>query len=1191
MKFGKKYLFFLFLFAFLVMFMPLTKAHAAWYLGYAYEDAKVTLGTYNSFNEAKAVITANKLTSTLEKTLFISNNNLVMWADYATVKMDRPKSNGYNRVNGDGDIIVYANANLTGRQTGMAGAWATDAVFIDYNPTYNTIKIKLSGVTGWIKADDRYIVPISENYGASDRLGNGGYGKTNNLPKLLINAGDGIKVRTEPVINTTTEISGAVVHKGERYTFYPSKTVEQNGYKWYYIDYNGTKGYVATQSGWATEERSFIYDSVYFVQNNILRHHAHEGPSHYEAWQYLGEAPFYYPEAGRKVYFLNNNPKAVNNDVDILIAYRYYSFDGIYFYKDFKTLVDDYRAGNYNNAVNAGHPYFSYFQYLPSRAPRHRSDASLIPTMNAQIAAKFTSGLTHERSYYYDIPTGTLLHDPGRESVIYGHADWFVDVASKYGVDPAKVLAAALTESGGGNDRLAIAKNNLFGYGASGQGDTAYQNAKTYNSVKDSIDEYTANLGGNTGYSNIYDWRYRGTHPGNKNSGYKVNYATDPYAGETDTTNAFLNDLNTGRVEENKNTLGIAQNPFTKIYKEPDTTKGVIYETKNYGSGEGLYDMPFIVFDEVEVNGQKFYKVYTDVTLNSNRVIDNTVIYSFSNCYGYIREQDLYVWNKQPELNVSDMEFTQGTDIDLLKGVTAIDYEDGDITSRISLDDSYVNTNRVGEYQATYTVKDNNDFSVSKTVTITIRPTHYPQIYFSDLELGEGQSYDPKEGVTVIDNYFGDLTDRLEVVSNNVNINKIGDYTITYSVTNDDEITATRERTVHVRENAEPVITGENVTVYVDDQINLIDYIRATDREDGNLINSVTTSGTVNTAVVGDYNVTYSVSDSYGHSVSKTIKFSVVEKNFINKDSIFGLTKLEYNPATKLLDIEGHLIIKNMNNKKDSNIKDAMILENEETKAVYVRNISRLTENTPYDIKIDSKYDYTGAWFKDGIDLSSVPEGNYIVYIRSRMGDYEAKVELTDHNYVRKTSKFEVDGRGYRLRVNYYKKAMPIELFIRDNGLISKVDPPTSDNMYNALATIEFKDDKLHIQAVSHSIKADYSENTLIERNLVFENVKTNELYLNTNVGATSKGLYTVTLRVPDGYSKLRAWYDTSIDISTLPKGTYAIIVHTKTDKVDDYGELDNIFNDVNITKTIGDKKYTIKMNREKRFRIELTVE
>jgi len=117
-------------------------------------------------------------------------------------------------------------------------------------------------------------------------------------------------------------------------------------------------------------------------------------------------------------------------------------------------------------------------------------------------------------------------------------------------------------------------------------------------------------------------------------------------------------------------------------------------------------------------------------------------------------------------------------------GATAIDNIDGDITSSIEIVNN-VDINTVGTYTVTYNVSDaagNAATQVTRTVNITPDVT-IPVITLlgeSEVSLELGSIY-TDAGATAIDNIDGDITSSIEIV-NNVDINTVGTYTVTYNV-------------------------------------------------------------------------------------------------------------------------------------------------------------------------------------------------------------------------------------------------------------------------------------------------------------------------------------------------------------------------------------------------------------------------
>lgn len=337
----------------------------------------------------------------------------------------------------------------------------------------------------------------------------------------------------------------------------------------------------------------------------------------------------------------------------------------------------------------------------------------------------------------------------------------------------------------------------------------------------------------------------------------------------------------------------------------------------------------------------------------------------------------------------------------------------------------------------------------------------------------------------------------------------------------------------------------------------------------------------------------YNRSNNYGyvHSSYITLMDENVKEIYIQKEGLFGLHNLSIN-EDKTVNITGYLSIRGMNNTKDRNITYDLILEDELNDNTYEKNIDRLLDESlfPYSIPSIDEYSNEYSWFSGNIDLKDIPQGNYNLYLRARSGEYEAKEIFSNMLSVNIASKFtDSNNRGYQFKTNYYLKTVPIELFIRDEGLISNENTPTKDNMFNQYQDIELKDGKLNISGSSFNVGGNYSKETEIERKIIFENTETYERF-EYDLGYIDDGDYEITLVVPDNLDKTRAWFRNSIDLSELEKGTYSIYIHTKSN-VDDAGELNDIFlREITSSTTIDDKIYTLKVNKDKRFRLELSV-
>ena len=158
-------------------------------------------------------------------------------------------------------------------------------------------------------------------------------------------------------------------------------------------------------------------------------------------------------------------------------------------------------------------------------------------------------------------------------------------------------------------------------------------------------------------------------------------------------------------------------------------------------------------------------------------------------------------------------------------------------------------------------------------------------IYADDIEICVGDDFDIMDDVYAEDDFGNDLTD-LITVDGEVNTAEPGDYYITYSLPDCDEVTIV-VTVLPYEEEEPPYIEPEtdDAVIYADD-VNLgcdegsfdpYDHAYAVD--DGgygeDISYALTVSGNVNTAVAGTYNVVYSVIGENGVLVSETITVTV----------------------------------------------------------------------------------------------------------------------------------------------------------------------------------------------------------------------------------------------------------------------------------------------------------------------------
>lgn len=284
---------------------------------------------------------------------------------------------------------------------------------------------------------------------------------------------------------------------------------------------------------------------------------------------------------------------------------KYYSYDGHYFYTDYKTMIDDYQDGNRNHAINSQNPYYNYFQFLS-----HRSKTSITASQFDNITKANSESTSKMR----------------------GLGNFYISHQNTYGVNALLMYGVSANESGWGESSIAMKKNNLFGHGAVDS--NPYYGANGYETPADSI-KYHAEVFISNGYLDAEDWRYNGAHLGDKSSGVNVRYASDPYWGEKAASVYYYND--SGLDDYGKYTIGIIEGVQKgyKLYQSPSTSK--VVHTIGSGKSPRTYNLPVIILETVTSSGKTWYKIQNDTALNSSRTdLDYDNQYNFSRDYLYI---------------------------------------------------------------------------------------------------------------------------------------------------------------------------------------------------------------------------------------------------------------------------------------------------------------------------------------------------------------------------------------------------------------------------------------------------------------------------------------------------------------------------------------------------------------------------
>ena len=489
-----------------------------------------------------------------------------------------------------------------------------------------------------------------------------------------------------------------------------------------------------------------------------------------------------------------------------------------------------------------------------------------------------------------------------------------------------------------------------------------------------------------------------------------------------------------------------------------------------------------------------------------------------------------------------------------------------------------------------------------------------PVIEAVDKTIYEGETFDPKQNVKAYDNEDGDITNNIEVALNNVDTNKPGTYEVIYKVSDSSNEITTKTIKVTVKFNNAPEIIAKDKEITEKEKFEELKDVSAKDVEDSDITNKIKVKENTVKQEEGTYKVVYEVTDSYGKTTTKEIKVTVKkeetkedkkeeskednkeevkEKTLKDydfselkekqKDGEFNLESLEYDKVNKKFSISGYLIIEGIDN---INKEYALVLINQDNdEDIHIIPIDSWTKDVPYSLGTVNGKKYNDIWFKGEIDFTDIPNGDYDLYMLGKDND-TITLQLVDNFFgIDITRRGEDEKHGYNFKVRSDLRTQQIELDIREDLYTTSVSPTYRD-MVNEYDTISFKNNKMYMKGYSYNYNGTYPNILNVTRKLLLENTSTykKEIF---NLGST-KGPFEI--KTKDNKEKTYAWYEQEIDLTKLEKGIYSLQVYTKTIDAEDYGEITDMFEELNEETTIGNKTYKITYNNNKKDRLELIV-
>ena len=243
---------------------------------------------------------------------------------------------------------------------------------------------------------------------------------------------------------------------------------------------------------------------------------------------------------------------------------------------------------------------------------------------------------------------------------------------------------------------------------------------------------------------------------------------------------------------------------------------------------------------------------------------------------------------EKPDMQVNTVEVIEAKSNHKLEKVNTV-YHFQNVTDNVNIVGD-IDYDKIGDYKVTYEI-DTMTGKYSKEVTVKVVDTTPPVITLEGKD-SYRQSYSTEyeePGYTAVDNYDGDVTKKVKTEKIEIDDDH---FNIKYTVSDKAKNTSEKIRKVTIIDDVPPTITlngFHNKTVYLDNNYEE-DGAKAEDEKDGDLTDKIQITGEVDTSKEGDYEITYTVSDSKGNKATETRKVTVKDASKVQSNSVIYLT-------------------------------------------------------------------------------------------------------------------------------------------------------------------------------------------------------------------------------------------------------------------------------------------------------------
>lgn len=303
-----------------------------------------------------------------------------------------------------------------------------------------------------------------------------------------------------------------------------------------------------------------------------------------------------------------------------------------------------------------------------------------------------------------------------------------------------------------------------------------------------------------------------------------------------------------------------------------------------------------------------------------------------------------------------------------------------------------------------------------------------------------------------------------------------------------------------------------------------------------------------------------------------------------------SVQEFTWNETAQTINISGYAALKNTNMANVTVTHKLIAIDLNNSANTYSYDLSIQSGKT---LNLGNSLDYSKAWYTGSVDISNLPNGDYRFELYTTAGDTTGQANffnsLSDapipilSNYTNADSSVT----SYIFRFNNkskmryeLSKMSGVDIYNRSASLPSQI--PSVSN----LTTVNMTDDTLNLKGFAYIIGTNLgTSNTVSHKLLLVDSSGNDYSYDLPSVAGQNLSLNN------NDYSNV--WFEnTSIDLSTVPAGTYEIYIVTSNETYTDLVRVyDSSFNgQYDFSSTTSSKSYSFKVNANLRNTYYLVV-